>query len=651
MKARVSTYALLALTSIPAYAGTDRMIVIGVDGLDPVMLQTFIAEGKLPNLARLADQGSFQELGTSSPPQSPVAWSDFITGMDSGGHGIFDFIAFDREQLTPFLSTARIDEADWGPVDIGSWRIPLGSQQVRQLRDGVAFWELLEQQGVSTTMFQIPANYPPVDNGGRAISGMGTPDLRGTPGTFTLFTSHPAANIGNVSGGEIIQAKPDDDGVFQLSIHGPDNPFRTDQRATVSDITVIVDAQNPVALVQAGDTSALLNVGEWSGWIPVTFGMVPGLVDVSGMARFYLQGVRPHLSLYVSPINIDPSDAAQTISVPPDYARDLAAAVGRFYTQEMPEDTKALSAGVLSPEEFFDQTALVLEERRHLLNHELTSFRSIERGLIFFYLSSVDQRNHMMGRHIDASHPFHDATASEKLRLSMESTYKEIDEIVGWLLEEVDENTTLIVMSDHGFAPFHKQVNLNTWLERNGYLTMKEGVSRLDSEWLSGIDWANTTAFSIGLNSLYLNVKGRERFGQVRSLERAHIAREIVEKLEAWRDEESGDTIISDAMLREEIYHGPHVTAAPDIVVGYARGYRASWATTTGEVPEELLEDNINEWSGDHCMDARAVPGVILSNRALNDGRFNLRDLTVTVLENFGVRPPDAMSGQSIIRK
>jgi predicted AlkP superfamily phosphohydrolase/phosphomutase len=216
-------------------------------------------------------------------------------------------------------------------------------------------------------------------------------------------------------------------------------------------------------------------------------------------------------------------------------------------------------------------------------------------------------------------------------------------------MQNMEQDTTLVVMSDHGFAPFRRQAHLNAWLEQNGYLALKDPENRDSYEWLQGIDWSRTRAFAVGLNSLYINVRGRERYGIVPSAERAALAREIADRLKGWTDGPGGPQVVSQPLLREEIYHGPHVDEAPDILVGYARGYRASWATTSGEVPAGLLIDNDDEWSGDHCMDARAVPGILLSNRPLKTNvPADLSDLTVSILASFGVNPPDQMKGTSV---
>ncbi|MFQ5513634.1 MAG: alkaline phosphatase family protein [Myxococcota bacterium] len=633
-------------------AGQDppvqRMLVLGVDGMDPRLLRRFMAEGLMPNYSRLARRGGFMELGTSVPPQSPVAWSNFITGMDPGGHGIFDFLGLDRETMFPYQSITRVERAEREPIQLGRWRIPLDSDETLQLRDGVAFWDLLEKAGVSTTMFRVPANYPPTETGGRALSGMGTPDLRGTPGTFTFFTDDPGFEDGSVSGGIIRRVRRVGNRV-DTDLEGPPNGFLEGAPRARSDFVVYVDPEHPVAEIRAGDQRVLLAVGEWSEWVQLDFEMIPHLFSVAGMSRFYLKQLSPHFMLYASPVNIDPAEPAQKISTPEGYAPELAAAAGRFYTQEMPEDTKALSAHTLTPSEFVAQSELVMDERRRLFRYELKRFRGREdRQLLFFYFPSIDLRSHMLWRQMDASHPYHEPGTPPDLAAALRDVYVELDEILGWALEAVDDDTTLIVMSDHGFAPFRRQANLNTWLERNGYLVLKDPARRASYEWLSGLDWSRTRAFAIGLNSLYLNVRGRERYGIVPPEEREALAREIAERLRRWKDPENGELVVTQPALREEVYHGEHVSEAPDILVGYARGYRASWATTSGKIPARLLEDNLREWSGDHCMDSRTVPGILLSNRALHVAEADLKDLPVTILTTFGVEVPESMKGSSI---
>lgn len=622
-----------------------RMVILGVDGMDPKLLAQYMQEGVVPNLSKLASSGGFMPLETSTPPQSPVAWSTFITGMDPGSHGIFDFLHLDRDNLTPYMSTTRIQGKSL-TLPMGRWRIPLKSPRTELLRQGTAFWELLENNGVHTRLFQIPANYPPVETSGQAISGMGTPDLQGTSGTFTLYTTDPNWKAGTVSGG-IIERVTLHDAVARGRITGPPNPLLESSPNVTTDVEVLVDPQNPVALVRVGDDRLLLQQGEWSDWLPVRFDLMPHVSSISGMVRFYLKEVRPQLMLYMTPVNIDPRDPAQAIAAPAKYAYELAEDAGPFYTEEMPEDTKALRAGVLTPHEFLTQTQLVLDERKRLLDAELRRFaREPERSLMFFYFSSIDQRHHMLYREADPTDPLRPADIAADLADAMRDTYRQIDEQVGKVMSAVGENTAIVVMSDHGFAPFRRQVHLNRWLELHGYLRLTDSFNRDNYEWLQGIDWSATRAFAIGLNSLYLNVRGREKRGIVSPKQRAALAAKLAQELGAWVDEENGQKVVTQVTLREQAYHGPFVDAAPDIIVGYAPGYRASWDTTTGKVPLKLIEPNIDEWTGDHCIDSRAVPGVLLSNRPLRARSGGLADLTVSVLGYFGVAPAAGMTGK-----
>ncbi len=645
---------LATVASLPAVAATEaprRMIVLGVDGMDPVLLRRFMADGTTPNLAQLAARGGFAPLGTSLPPQSPVAWSSFITGLDPGGHGLFDFLALDRKTLEPYLSASRVTPSGLEPIRLGRWRLPLGTDKTVLLRDGTAFWEYLDDAGVPARLFQVPANYPPVP-AGESVSGMGTPDLRGTPGTFSYYTNDSSVPAGPLSGG-VVRRLLGGRGAFTGTLEGPPNSLVEGVPWATLDFQVRVDAEEAVALVDFGSSRALLNAGEWSGWLPVRFPLVPGLVEVPGMVRVYLQRTVPQLALYVSPVNVNPADPAQPISHPVEYARELAEHAGLFYTEEMPEETKALSAELFTPREFLRQTDIVMDERRRLFRHELQAFRAgAGSRFLFFYLSTVDQRNHMLGRETDPAHPLHDPATPPDLTGAMRASYGEVDEFVGQALAALGTDDTLIVMSDHGFAPFRRQAHLNAWLEQQGYLVLKDPAQRDRNDWLGGIDWARTRAFGIGLNSLYLNVTGRERDGIVPPGKREQLAREIAARLLEWRDPDAGGApVVTQAVVREDVYSGKHVAEAPDVVVGYAWGYRSSWANSTGKVAGVLLEDNDEAWSGDHCMDSRVVPGVLLASRPLAAGTGDLRDLPVTILQFFDVAVPEQMKGRNLLQE
>jgi hypothetical protein len=359
--------------------------------MDYALAKEMMAEGRLPNLAKLAASGTFGPLGTSMPPQSPVAWSNFITGMDAGGHGIFDFVHRDPKTMIPYLSTSKA-EASKRKLTLGKYQVPLGADKVELLRHGTPFWEALEARGIPTTIVRIPANFPPSGTASRELSGMGTPDILGGYGTFSYYTSDPYTWAGKEVGGGRIYTVSVMDGVVQGTLQGPSNPFLVDGSKIAADFTVYVDPDEPVAKIVVGAEERVVKVGEWTGWVPISLPLVP-TQSVPVMARFYLKEVRPGFGLYVTPLNLDPMSPAMPISTPASYAAELATATGRFYTQGMPEDTKAFQEGVFTQAEFETQAHLAGGEVERQYAQVLDRF---EGGLLFYYFGNADQVSHMM---------------------------------------------------------------------------------------------------------------------------------------------------------------------------------------------------------------------------------------------------------------
>ena len=611
--------------------------------MDPDLLTKFMAEGKMPNFARLADQGSFRRLTTSIPPQSPVAWSNLITGMNAGGHGIFDFIHRDPKTFQLYFSTSRVE----GPkrsLTLGNWVISLGSGSVEQLRHGKAFWEILDERGIPNSVYRIPANFPPIGAKGKTLSGMGTPDLRGTYGTFTFYTDDATAVAGAVEGGEVVQVEVQNNRVSSNLI-GPGNSFRKNSPPATETFSVDVDPLESVARVSFQNQQFVLKEGEWSGWVPVEFQLMPFIGNVKGICRFFLKQAHPRFQLYVSPINIDPANPALPISTPTSYSRDLAKEIGEYHTQGIAEDTKALSDGVLDDKEYLEQARTVLAEHRRAFDAEFPKF---QQGLFFFYFSSLDLNGHMMWRLTDPSHPAYDAALAAQYGTALEEFYQQIDQVLGEVLGKIDSNSTLLVLSDHGFAPYHRSFNLNTWLLNNGYIALQSGSAADPNEPFAEVDWSHTRAYGLGLNGLYVNMRGREREGIVETAQADALLREIQQKLMEIRDPKDNSQVITRVDLASEAYQGPYARTGPDALVGYNRGYRAGWKTILGAFPPEVLEDNANAWSGDHCMDYTKVPGVLLSNRKIGMQEPALTDITPTILAEFGIAKTKEMLGHSV---
>ncbi|UCG75531.1 MAG: alkaline phosphatase family protein [Gemmatimonadota bacterium] len=635
---RVGCRALaLALALVVAGCGEEvptvgkRVVVLGFDGMDYALASRLLEEGRLPNLARLAEAGGFSPLQTSIPPQSPVAWSDFITGRDAGGHGIFDFIHRDPATMLPYLSTSRT-EAAGRVIRIGAWQVPLSGGTVELLRRGVPFWEELEKAGVPTWIMRIPANFPPSGSASRELSGMGTPDILGTYGTFSYYTTSGGGGR-DLSGGDVYPVRIED-GVVRASLVGPANPFRVDGEPTSAEFAVYVDPERPVAKLVLGDRELMLAEGEWSSWLPVDFRLLP-LHGIGGEVRFYLKQVRPDFALYVTPVNIDPLDPAMPISTPEAFAAELARATGRYYTQGMPEDTKALTSDILDEAEFLEQTELAAEEFRRTYRHLLDRF---EDGLLFYYFGFVDQVSHVMWHAMDPEHPVHDPIRDAPFADAVERQYVKADSIVGETLDRLGDDATLIVMSDHGFTSWRRSFNLNTWLKDNGYLALVDPERQGEAEYFGNVDWSRTQAYGLGFSGLYLNLRGRDRLGIVPENQRRMLLEEIRRGLLRVTDPATGEPAITKVYLRDEIFEdGGSREAGPDLIVGYARGIRASDDTSLGKVPRELFVDNREKWSGDHIMDHEVVPGVLFSNRPLERPARSLRELRAALLAEFGL--------------
>jgi predicted AlkP superfamily phosphohydrolase/phosphomutase len=625
----------------PAAPRTPAVVVIGIDGLDPDLLREAIARGRMPHFESLMKSGSFRTLETSIPPQSPVAWSNFITGMDPGGHGIFDFIHRDPATYLPVFSTALVSEPE-RTLKIGDWVIPLSAGHTRLLRKGEAFWQILGRHGIPYTIVRVPANFPPAPGPGRALAGMGTPDLAGGYGTFSFYTDDPSFTDGPVAGGVIHRVIISENQV-SAELAGPENTLRADHPSMTAPFHVDLDPGGEAVRIAVASRTLLLAPRQWSEWVNVRFAPLGPFRKVSGICRFYLESVRP-FKLYVTPINIDPVHPALPISTPPGFGRWLAERIGDFYTQGIAEDTKALRAGVFDDAAFVGQTDHVLGEEWRLLGAALDSYRG---GFLFFYVSTVDQSCHMLWRNRDPMHPAHATSPGFADRI--DSLYAGMDSLLGVVESRIPRDATLLVMSDHGFAPFYKRVNLNAWLQREGYLSVSQPGIAGQGSLFDNVLWRRTRAYALGLNGLYLNVMHREGKGIVRrGAEYDTLLDELTTKLLALRDPETGTAIVTRVDRPRDVYHGTESANAPDLIVGYNRGYRSSDESALGTVTSEWLEPNTDKWSGDHCMDHTLVPGVLLSNRALAVQDPSLLDVPVTILAEFGIARPAPMRGRAL---
>ena len=621
----------------------DRMVILGLDGMEPTLAEKFMAEGKLPNLARLRKEGTYARLRTTTPAISPVAWSSFMTGSEPSKHNIFDFLSRDPRTYLPDLSSARVGRPR-RVLSVGKYRIPLGKPEVRGLRKSVPFWKILGEKGIFSTVLRVPITFPPEKFKGHLLSGMCTPDMKGSQGTFSFYTTDED-KVRKHEGGVAIPIRREGDTIRTI-LSGPENTLLAKPEECRLPLVLTVDARRRGAWVEVSGGKFFLEQGTFSPWVQVAFR--PGLgVKVRAICRFRINSLEPHFELYVTPLNIDPDKPALPISHPFIYAVYLAKLLGRYVTLGEANDTWALNEGALGEQDFLELTYSNHAEWEAMLRNAM---EKTPRGLVAIVFETTDSIQHMFLRYLEKDHPAlrkpGQSTLSAKV---IEDLYAKMDDLVGRVRKELGGRSVLVVMSDHGFKSFRRGVNLNSWLWKNGFLALKDGADR-SGEWFKDVDWERTRAYGFGLGGLYLNLAGREAKGVVKPGEEARrLKAELAARLNGLRDEAKGAVAITRVYDADAVYAGPYKANAPDLIIGYNIGYRASWDGVTGIVNDIVIEDNDKAWSGDHCIDPALVPGVLFSNLKTRTADPSIMDIAPTALELFGLRPPAHMDGKSLL--
>ncbi len=609
-----------------------RVIIIGLDGLEPSIVEPLLDAGELPNLARIRASGGYARLATTCPAQTPVAWSTFATGTNPGGHGIFDFVRRDPKTYLPDYSLNRFEQK-------AAYLPP----KAVNLRRGTPVWEVLSAAGIPSTIVRCPCTFPPDNVRGRMLAGMGVPDLRGGQGTSTLYTSSESTQAQESE--KVVRVQADSSGIVTTHLIGPRNPkTRSDFQF---DITIRLQPwAKKIVLQSDGQPKRIeLREGEWSDWLKVKF--KTGLLQsVRGMVRFYLVRLEPVFELYASPVNFDPEAPMFPISTPPEYAKELAAQLGTFYTTGMVEDHSGLNNGRLSESAYLQQCDGALREREKMMLYEI---ERLEQGMLFCLFDTPDRVQHMFWRYRENGHAAGGATA-EWARV-IEEHYRACDATIGRALAAADDQTLMVVMSDHGMNSFQRGVHLNTWLHDNGLLALRTGVTPGEAagDFFRGVDWERTQAYALGLGGIYLNLKGREGRGTVDAAAAAQLQAAIVTELTGLGDPQQGKIAIRSVMTRAQLYAGPYAAESPDLVVNFAAGYRVSWGTALGGVPHGQFEDNTRKWAGDHIVDPCLVPGVLFMNRPFATAGARMVDMAPTILAALGVPPGAAMEGQPLL--
>lgn len=619
-----------------------RVIVLGFDGVDPDLAAEMMAAGELPNLATLREQGTFDELASSLPPQSPTAWSSFTTGTHPGEHGVYDFLRRTPQNYLPGVGFGSVVNAQ-----VGSDGSLAEAPRFENIRRGDSFWKIANHNGARVKVLSVPFAFPAEDlHDSHQLCALGVPDIRGTTSTFFLL-SEEISEDEQLSGGVAVPLNFSENRI-SVNIEGLRNPAT---RTFVSvPLTIERDVEgNSVTLgVQGAEVS--VNAGEWSDWVTWAF-EVSDNYTVPAISRFYVHSAANPTKIYMSCLQFDPSDPMIRFTTPADWGAELEERYGKFKTIGWIYDTHALRQGALTEDVFIEDVRKTMEWRGKLTLDEMDAG---EFDLLVSAWTGPDRVGHMFWAYRDPEHPLYTEELNAKYGKAVEDTYRMMDDIVGQVMERLQENDLLMVMSDHGFHSFRRGFNVNTWLIRNGYLTA-EGQKDAETgtnttPFLRGYDWSKSKAYSLGLGSIFLNQRGREGKGIVAPDEADALIAEIREKLLAVTDPETGDKVFTAVYTRDE-YPGAAQGDAPDIQLGYAEGYQSTKDAAKGSAPAELFEDNMDKWSGEHAAsDPETTAGILFANRDITKDAPHLVDLGATVLTYLGLEPPTEFAGQDLLR-
>jgi predicted AlkP superfamily phosphohydrolase/phosphomutase len=618
-----------------------RVIVLGMDGLDPEVLQHFLQQEELPSFKRLASRGIFSRLGTTLPAVSPVAWATFQTGVNPGKHRIFDFLRRDPATYMPALASMEIREGTPGPhIGRRFRRSPFAVLR----RGAVPFWEILSEYGIFSQVLNVPSTFPPRPFFGCLLAGMDVPDLRGTQGTFQQFLENLSSPTSLVGGERfpVLRCEGAKETRFRGKIRGPEHPFGSDRPPLELEWSLTLQGRS-LATIQLGNRTHPLTLAEWSEWIPIRFPVFPGS-NVHGMCRMLLRSTSP-LDLYVSPIHIDPRRPALPISHPLLFSVHLSHWVGRFPTLGTAEDHWALNHGILSLDQFRNEATENHHQRTALFEAALAR---TDRGVLTMVFDYPDRMQHAFYQ--DPPEKVPGGMKPDPGEKPLLEVYRELDKRLEHVLEVTGEESLVLVVSDHGFGSFRRAVDLNAWLEQKGYLIREDGSTSPNRIPFMGVDWGRTCAYALGMGGIFINRVGRESRGTVSTgAEHESLCEDLIRDLKDLVDPTDNSPVVHHVHRSSDRYQGPYVEEAPDLIVGFQRGFRCEWGSVAGHLSGVVFHTNELSWQADHAFDPSLVPGVLLSNVPLRCDNPHLVDLAPTILDAMGIDTPSHMDGTSLL--
>jgi predicted AlkP superfamily phosphohydrolase/phosphomutase len=631
----------------------ERIIILGFDGVDPDFLENWIAEGHLPNLEKLSTSGVFKPLRVANPPQSPVCWSSFITGTWPGNHGIYDFLKRDPRTYLPDVSYLSTEKPTFKFFDL----VLDNPASAKSHRLGEPFWKIASDKNRRVLVLSVPYSFPPDElKSGKMLSGLGVPDLRGTNSTFYFFaTNLTSAEAKQGSGGsKFVQIKRDGN-LIETGIEGPVDPTAESYERLTIPLSFAVDKGSKSLDINLQGQTETVGEGKWSQWFEISYKVTP-FYKMKGICRFYVIQTDPEVQVYLSPLSYHPDDPYIPFTYPESFSSELKEKLGFFKSVGWIHDTSALNSEKISDEQFLDEMRQIMEKRKEMT---LRCLEDEEFELFISVFTATDRVSHMFYRLIDPEHPRYDEALAEKYGDAILNTYKAMDNIVGEIVDNhLENNTLLMIVSDHGFHSYRQGLNVNTWLVQNGYMFLKGMVAgkkipdKLFSsrEFFPNVDWNKTRAYAIGTGQVFVNLKGREGQGIVKAgQEYEDLVKEIRNRLLEIKFPATGELVFSNVYLKNDVFSGKSVEQAPDLQLGFKEGFCTSWETRLGGIPKELFLPNNHKWSGEHAAsDVAETDGIFFSSFGPTAGDPMIVDIPVTALELLGVGKTPSMEGTNL---
>jgi predicted AlkP superfamily phosphohydrolase/phosphomutase len=606
-----------------------KTLIVGLDAFDPTLFENLYGQGKLPNLGRYVENGGYSRFQVSNPPQSEVSWTSIATGLNPGEHGMFDFVHRDPEKYNLIVSLLPTGRS-------------LGGLQFVRPYNARTIFDVAAERGYPSTSLWWPATFPArPESPVRTLPGLGTPDIQGRLGVGSFYSSD-RGYPGKLGKTPVFRLESRGEGRYTAELEGPRVKSGQGMKIASLPIEVIVKDLTS-AEIKIEKQTFRLKLAEWSPIIQIRF-KASWLASVHAITRLVITRLEPHVEFYVLPLQIHPLHPLWRYGTPASFVRAAWESSGPFLTLGWPQDTTGLEDGCINDEQFLQLCNTIFNARAGLLFHLLDSFQE---GLLASVFDSLDRIQHMFWR---------------RRPDVIESWYQRLDRLIGEIEERLlarpGQETRLLIVSDHGFNNLDYKVHLNRWLVDNGYLTLRiagdpagdpAGDHGVHSD-LKSADWAQSQAYAIGLNSLYLNLKGREGLGCVLAEERQPLIDRLQADLLAWRGPDNRP-VIQNAWLNEQVFNGTHASLGPDMLIGYTPGYRASAETGLGAWKNEAIESNHDHWEADHCFDSSSVPGVLFSSRSLKDYAFpSYRDFPALSIDASpdatGAAPPPKLASE-----